>query len=157
MMSNSTTKTEISALTTQNPTGLVVTLEGTNLFLTIILSLAALIGIIIKTTSKFNAIASEIRDLKEELNSHCKAGGHEQFVKQTEIIQKDLTSFDKKLDLHLQDYQNYKEANLLAYNGTQEKINHTWAKTEKLLNEQKGEIKELQKFLQKQQNFKIRE
>jgi hypothetical protein len=64
---------------------------------------------------------------------------------------------DKRFDIHVQDYVNYKDANLLALNTTDEKIKHTWNKTEKLLEERKTDIKDLQLFLQKQQNFKIRE
>ena len=137
--------------------GLVVTLEGTNLVLAILISTVGLLGIFAKIISKFNAITNEIRDLREDLTSHSKAEGHQKLLEQTRIIQKDFINFDKKLDLHLQDYQHYKDASLLAYNGTHEKINHTWNKTEKLFIEHKGEIKELQQFLKKQQNFKIRE
>ncbi|MEH2437363.1 MAG: hypothetical protein V7K25_24535 [Nostoc sp.] len=143
-------------LLVNNSQGFVVTLEGTSLFLTILISSCALLGIFIKIITKFNSITAEIRDLREDLGSHSKAEGHQQLLEQTRIIQKDLINFDKKFDLHLQDYQHYKDANLLAYNGINEKINHTWSKTEKLFIEHKGEIKELQQFLKKEQNFKIR-
>ena len=146
----------ILANTTPQP-GLIVTLEGTSLFLTVLISSCALLGIFIKIITKFNSITAEIRDLREDLNSHSKAEGHQRLLEQTKSIQKDFVNFDKKIDLHLQDYQHYKDANLLAYNGTNEKINHTWSKTEKLFIEHKAEIRELQQFLQKQQNFKIRE
>ncbi|MHC5720260.1 MAG: hypothetical protein ACYTX0_51575, partial [Nostoc sp.] len=68
-----------------------------------------------------------------------------------------LITIDRKVDIHLQDYVNHKDASLLQGNQLNEKINHTWNKTEKLFHEQKTDIKEIQGFLQKQQNFKIRE
>ncbi|MBD2243211.1 hypothetical protein [Nostoc sp. FACHB-888] len=58
---------------------------------------------------------------------------------------------------HLQDYVNHKDAALLALNGNDEKIDHKWQRTEKLFKEQKTEIKDLQKFLQKHQSFRIHE
>ncbi len=55
-----------------------------------------------------------------------------------------LTAVDRKLDIHLQDFINYKDAILLQNRGLDEKINHTWNKTKEFLTEQKSEIKEIQ-------------
>ncbi|MEH2319005.1 hypothetical protein [Nostoc sp.] len=65
-------------------------------------------------------------------------------------------TLDRKVDIHLQDYANYKDANLLQANGLNERINHTWNKTEKLFNDEKAERKEIQAFLQKQNDLKTR-
>ncbi|MBN3911099.1 MAG: hypothetical protein HWQ35_32525 [Nostoc sp. NMS1] len=137
--------------------GFVVTLEGTSLFLGILLSTFALIGIGVKVVSKFNTITNEIRDLREDLNTHANSEGHEKLLKEVELLQKDVIAFDKRFDVHLQDYTNYKDANLLQNNNLNEKINHTWNKTEKVFIEHKTDIKDLQQFLQKQENFRIRE
>ncbi|MEH1847709.1 MAG: hypothetical protein V7L25_22695 [Nostoc sp.] len=64
---------------------------------------------------------------------------------------------DRKVDIHLQDYANYKEANILQANGLNEKINHTWNKTKELFNDEKLERKEIQVLLQKQLDQKIRD
>ncbi|MEH2314905.1 MAG: hypothetical protein V7K35_26665 [Nostoc sp.] len=61
---------------------------------------------------------------------------------------------DRKVDIHLQDYTNYKEANLLHNNGLNEKINHTWNKTKELFSEEKATRKEIQAFFQKQHGSK---
>ncbi|MEH2456378.1 hypothetical protein [Nostoc sp.] len=58
-----------------------------------------------------------------------------------------ITTVDRKLDVHLQDFVNYKDAILLQGKGLDEKINHTWSKTKELLNEQKTEIKDIQASL----------
>ncbi|MCC5618260.1 hypothetical protein LC605_24870 [Nostoc sp. CHAB 5836] len=68
-----------------------------------------------------------------------------------------MISIDKKIDIHLQDYVNYKDATLLAIRGNDERIDHKWKRTEDLFKEIKLEIKELQQFLHKHQDFKIRE
>jgi hypothetical protein len=49
---------------------LTITLESTGIFLGILVSTSMLIGVAVKVVSRFNEIASEIRDLKEDLNSH---------------------------------------------------------------------------------------
>ncbi|MBG1267750.1 hypothetical protein [Nostoc sp. WHI] len=72
-------------------------------------------------------------------------------------MQKEFIAYDKRFDLHLLDYVHYKDANLLVYKGLGDNITHVWMKTEKLVAKQESEVKELQQFLKKQQDFKIRE
>lgn len=48
-----------------------------------------------------------------------------------------LTTLDRKVDIHLQDYTNYKDAVLLQHNGLNDSIKHNWSKTEKLFNSEK--------------------
>jgi hypothetical protein len=137
--------------------GVTVTLEGTSLILTIILSMTAILGGGIKLIGKFHDINNEIKDLRDDLNTHANAEGHAKLLEQTRLIQSNLTVLDKRFEIHLQDYINYKESNLLAWNGTKEAIKHNWEKTDRIFSEHKLEIKDLQKFLQKQGEFRIRE
>lgn|GEM_PF-2351341 len=65
-----------------------------------------------------------------------------------------ITNLDRKIDIHLQDYANYKDANLLQFNGLNEKINHTWTKTQTLFSDEKSERKEVQALLLKQNDVK---
>lgn len=135
----------------QNTGGLIVTLEGTSLFLTILVSTSILLAGGIKLISKFNIITAEIRDLKEDLNAH------EQLIQQIKTLQKDVCNLDKKFEIHLQDYVNYKDSTLLNFNGYKEKIEHKAERMENYYKELKKDIKELQNFLQKQHEFKIRD
>ncbi|MEH1893172.1 MAG: hypothetical protein V7K92_28405 [Nostoc sp.] len=57
------------------------------------------------------------------------------------ILNERITTIDRKVDIHLENYSNYKEANLLHNNGLNEKINHTWNKTKELINSEKAERK----------------
>lgn len=157
MINESVIEVTATSSPSQTQSGFVVTLEGTNLLLTIILSLAALVAIIIRSVSQFNEITSKIRDLQEDLNSHSNAEGHAQLLQQVKQIQISLIAIERRIDLHLVDYTHEKDSTLLHINGVSDKVKHTWEKTEKILIEQKSEIKEMQKFLNKQQEFKIRE
>ncbi|WGV24783.1 hypothetical protein [Halotia branconii] len=138
-----TTKSVMAVSSTNSP-GVVITLESTGIFLGILVSGSVLAGVAISVISKMNRISFLVNQIQETLKNHAS---------NAEKI-KDL---DKRFDIHLQDYINHKDATLLALNGNDEKIDHKWERTEELFKEIKVEIKELQQFLQKQQNFKIRE
>ncbi|MEJ1936197.1 hypothetical protein WDZ92_38880, partial [Nostoc sp. NIES-2111] len=90
------------------------------------------------------------KELRQDINANTQA------LSQLNVLHSEVLKLDKKLDLHLQDYINYKDANLLHVNGVEKQILHNWVKTENLLKEQKAEIKEIQGFLQKL-HFTIRE
>ncbi|MEH2425863.1 MAG: hypothetical protein V7K48_34680 [Nostoc sp.] len=68
-----------------------------------------------------------------------------------------ITALDRKVDIHLENYSNYKEANLLHSNGLNEKITHTWNKTKELFVEERAERKEIQALIQRQHELKNRE
>jgi hypothetical protein len=135
----------------QSPAGFIVTLEGTSLFLTVLVSTSILLAGGIKLISKFNIITAELRDLREDLNTH------EQLIQQVKTIQKDVCTLDKRFDIHLQDYVNYKDATLLAINGNKERVEHKGERLENYYEELKGEIKELQGFLHKRHDFRVRD
>jgi len=136
--------------------GMVVTLEGTNLVLAIVISTLGLLVTFARIVSKFNALTAEIRDLREDLNSHSNVEGHAKLLEQVKIIQKEFGNLDKRFDIHLQDYVNYKDAILLDRNGIRERIDHKWQRTEDEFKEVKISIKDIQGFLQKNDSFKIR-
>ncbi len=115
--------------------GLVVTLEGTNLVLAILISSLGLLVGFARIVSKFNSITNDIRDLREDLNSHANVEGHTKLLEQVKLLQKDLSGIDKRFDIHLQDYVNHKDAALLALNGNDEKIEHKWQRTEEMFKE----------------------
>ncbi|MEH2014177.1 hypothetical protein [Nostoc sp.] len=73
------------------------------------------------------------------------------------ILSEKITTVDRKIDIHLESYTNYKEASLLQANGLNERINHSWNKTKELFNNEKAERKEFQALIQKQRELKNRE
>lgn len=134
-----------------------VSLEGTSLFLTIMVSASILLGIGLKLISNFHHITSELRDLREDLNTHSNTEGHLKILEQVGELQDKLIDFDKRFAVHAQDYVNYKDSELLRFNGTREAIAHKWQRTEHELDAIRASVKELQHFLQKRDEFKIRE
>ncbi|MEH2086125.1 hypothetical protein [Nostoc sp.] len=120
------------------------TLQDTGVFLGIVASLVMLSGVAINIISKINKISFTVDGIQEALKMHAS---------NAEKI-KDL---DKRLDIHLQDYVNYKDANLLSHNGLDERIEHKWQRAENEFNALKTSVKEVQGFLHRTNDFKIRE
>jgi len=124
--------------------GIILNLETTGVFLGILVSFSVLAGVAISIISKINAISFSIDKIQEALKV---------YASNTDKI-KDL---DKRLDIHLQDYVNHKDAILLERNGIRERIDHKWERTEQEFNEIRQEVKEIQGYLQKRDEFKVRQ
>lgn len=124
--------------------GIQVTLESVGVFLGIAGSISLLAGVFVSIISKINRISFSVEEIEGSLKS---------YATNAEKI-KDL---DKRLDVHLQDYVNYKDANLLEHNGLRERIDHKWERTEEEFKSVEADIKDLQSFLQKKDDFKIRQ
>ncbi|MBL1199149.1 MAG: hypothetical protein FWK04_08685 [Nostoc sp. GBBB01] len=165
--------------------GIIVTMEGTNLAIGIIIGVATILALVAKATTKFNYIAEQIRDLNELIKNHQKEEGHEKLVTQVHVLQKDFISLDKRFDIHGQDYGNfvaqvrvlqkdfaslerrfdihgqdyinYKDATLLAIHGCEEQIEHKWHRAEEEFAKDRAEIKDLRWFLVKKLDFRIRD
>ncbi|MBD2495012.1 hypothetical protein [Nostoc sp. FACHB-280] len=129
------------AANSANPQGMTITLESTSIFLGIIVSMSMIVGVAIKAVSKFNSIANEIRDLREDLN---KTATISDTVRE---IHKDVLLLDKRFDVHLQDYENRKDTVQMILGQLNEKIDH---KTQRL----EREIEDIETYLQKEQSFK---
>lgn len=137
---------EVVATTTPTTTPqpiITLTLESTGIILGALVSFSILVAGFTKIVTNFNLINISIKDLREDLNANTKA------LSQLNVLHSEVLNLDKKFDLHQQDYINYKDSNLLQLNGLEKQIGHNWSKTEKALAEQKGEIKDIQGFLQK--------
>ncbi|BAZ02244.1 hypothetical protein NIES37_62560 [Tolypothrix tenuis PCC 7101] len=119
-------------------------LQTVSILLSASVSLSVLIGLIIKTVSKFNALEAEIKNLREDLNTVNIS------TQKTEILQKEYTGLDKRLDLHVQDYLNRVEAVNLICRQLDEKINHKFGRVA-------ASMRDVEHFLQGQGVFKIRE
>lgn len=119
-------------------------LQDAGVFVGIIGSLIIFSKVAIDIISKINKISFTVDGIQETLKLHAS---------NAEKI-KDL---DKRLDIHLQDYVNYKDANLLSHNGLNELIEHKWQRSETEFNALKASIKELQGFLVRTNDFKMRE
>lgn len=117
--------------------GITLTIESTGVFLGILVSVSALAGVAIRIISKMNSISASISQielaLKEQANNAEK-----------------IRHLEKTLDLHIQEYVNRKDVIQMVLGQLDQKINH---KFKRLL----FYTRDVQRFLQKDTNFNIRE
>jgi hypothetical protein len=117
--------------------GIVVTLQTTSVLLGILVSGSILLGIGIKLVTNINKISLSIAQIQKDLK---------QLSNDSERIDK----IERRLELHIQDFVNRKDVTQMLLGQLDEKINH---KFKRLL----FYSREMQRFLQKDTNFQIRE
>ncbi|MEH2169331.1 MAG: hypothetical protein V7K41_22270 [Nostoc sp.] len=146
---------KIIAATPQSPS-IAISLESTGIFLGILVSVSLLAGVGIKLVSNFNKIASDIRDLKDDLKNHCSTEGHEKVIQQVKLLQTEFNAHDKMLGVHLMNFENRKEAVQFLFGQMDQKIDHKCERWDNELKELKIDVKEVQGFLRKHESFVIR-
>jgi septal ring factor EnvC (AmiA/AmiB activator) len=146
----------ISVLPDKPQPTITISLESTGIFLGVLVSLTVLLGLLIKTVSSFNKIASDIHDLRDDIKNHSTSEGHEKLVQQVRILQTKCNSYENTLALHLQNFENRKEAVQFLFGQINEKIDNRSERIELEVKELKNEVKEIQGFLRKREDFVIR-
>jgi hypothetical protein len=127
----------IVAVNPHAQSGLVVTLESTSILLGILVSGSILLGIGIKLVTNVNKISLSIIQIQKDL-------------KQLSVDTEKIDKIERRLELHIQDFVNRKDVTQMLLGQLDEKINH---KFKRLL----FYSREMQRFLQKDTNFQIRE
>ncbi len=117
--------------------GTVVTLEGTGIFLGILVSGSILLGFGFKIISNINRISLSIIQIEKDLKD---------FADNAEKIRK----VESRLDLHIQEYVNRKDVQQMIMGQLDQKIDH---KFKRLL----FYTRDMQRFLNKDTAFQIRE
>jgi hypothetical protein len=117
--------------------GIVVTLQSTSILLGILVSGAALTHLGIKLVTNISNISLSIAQIQKDL-------------KALSIDVEKIDKLERRLDLHIQDYINRKDVVQMLLGQLDEKINH---KFKRLL----FYNREMQKFLQRDTAFQIRE
>ncbi|MGV0105141.1 hypothetical protein NSTCB13_03853 [Nostoc sp. DSM 114160] len=145
----------IGVTSNSQPT-ITVGLESTGVFLGIVVSLTVLLGSLVKIVSTFNKVASDIRDLKDDIKNHASSEGHERLLQQVRILQSEFNAHDKMLGIHLQNFENRKEAVQFLFGQLNEKIDNKSVRIEMEVKEIRKELKEVQGFLHKHEDFVIR-
>lgn len=126
--------------------GITLNLESTGAILGILISVCALATIIIRIITQFNNIANTLKEIEEDLIKHVASEGHEKL----EPKLKKIEEIDKKLDLHIQEVLNRKEAVNMLVGQLDEKINYKFSGLQ-------HSIKDMENYLNKQGNFRIRQ
>ncbi len=101
------------------------------------MSASVLAGVCIKVVSSISRISSSIAQIEKDLKEHADNG-------------KRIDQLDRKLDLHLQEYINRKDVVQILFGQLNEKVDH---KFKKVL----FYTRDIQSFLQRDSDFKIRE
>jgi hypothetical protein len=127
----------IIAVNSHTDAGIVVTLQSTSVFLAILVSGSILVGLGIKLVSNINRISLSINQIQEDL-------------KELSVDSERIEKLERRLELHIQDFVNRKDVTQMLLGQLDEKINH---KFKRLL----FYSREMQRFLQKDTNFQIRE
>ncbi|MEH2077018.1 MAG: hypothetical protein V7K57_21900 [Nostoc sp.] len=131
-----TTKSDIAVINSNSP-GITITLESTGIFLGILVSASLLAGVAINVISKMNRISSSITQIEEALKGYASNA-------------EKIRELDKRFDLHIQEYINRKDVVQMVMGQLDQKINH---KFKRLL----FYTRDIQRFLQKDTAFKMRE
>lgn len=135
---------EIIATNPNSNVSISLNIQTISIGLSAAVSLSILVGLVIKAVSNFSNLTADIKDLREDINSI------NLIAAEIKANQKELTSLDKRLDLHIQDYHNRVEVVNLITRQLDEKINHKFSRNY-------NSIQDIEKFLQSQGRFHIRE
>ncbi|MBC1218490.1 hypothetical protein GNF10_17335 [Nostoc sp. UCD121] len=126
-----------STIAVTNSTGITLTLESTGILLGILVSASVLGAMAVQLITKMNKISSSIAQIEEAMKEHARDA-------------EKIRQLEKTLDLHIQEYVNRKDVIQMVLGQLDQKINH---KFKRLL----FYTRDVQRFLQKDTNFSIRE
>lgn len=118
-------------------TNFVFSLEAVGVLLGGLVSIAILLGLLFGFVDKINRLEIKVKYLQAELAEHSSVSGS-------------INRVERALDLHLQDYTNRKESVQFLLGQLDEKIAHKF-------NRVASSINHIQRYLEKDGTFKIRE
>lgn len=126
-----------STIAVTNSPGIILTLESTGIFLGILVSASVLAGVAVTVISKMNRISNSIIQIEKALEEQARNA-------------EKIREIDRTLALHIQEYVNRKDVIQMVLGQLNEKIDH---KFKRVL----FYTRDIQRFLQRDTNFQIRE
>lgn len=129
---------------------LTINLESIAVLLGILVSLTILFGVLIGYTNRINGLEIKIQHFQQELIEHSNLEGHNILVEKLARSVENVNRVEKALDLHIQDYVNRKDFIQFMLGQLDQKIEHKFSR---LYNS----MKDVEKFLQKSNGFRVRE
>lgn len=127
-----------------------INLESIAVLLGILVSLTILFGVLIGYTNRINGLEIKIQHFQQELIEHSNLEGHNILVEKLARSVENVNRVEKALDLHIQDYVNRKDFIQFMLGQLDQKIEHKFSR---LYNS----MKDVEKFLQKSNGFRVRE
>lgn len=125
-------------------------LETIGVLLGILISVTILLNILIGFTNKINFLENKLQHLQQELIEHSNLEGHKIVIDKLFHSVEDLHRVENSLNLHIQDYLNKKDVTQYMLGQTNEKIDHKFGR---LYNS----MKDMERFLQKYEDFRVKE
>lgn len=132
-----TTQPTIAVTNSSTSPGITITLETTGIFLGILVSASLLAAVAINVISKMNRISSSISQIESDLKEQARNA-------------EKIREIDRTLALHIQEYVNRKDVVQMLMGQLNEKIDHKFRRV-------LFYTRDIQNFLQRDTNFKIRE
>lgn len=113
-------------------------------------SITILLSLLVSFTNRINRLETRIQYLQQELAEHANLEVHK--VPSDKLVGtiNNLYQLEKALDIHLQDYTNRKDLIQYMLGQLDQKIDHKFSRLY-------HSMKDVEKFLQKSHNFRIRE
>lgn len=131
-------------------TNFTLSLESIGIFLGVLVSLTILLGLLVSFTNKIYNLEIKVQYLQQEILEHSNLEGHkilcDKFVRSWEYVGR----IEKALDLHIQDYINRKDFIQFMLGQLDQKIEHKFGRLH-------SSMRDIEKFLQKSNDFRIRE
>lgn len=127
-----------------------INLEAIGILLGVLVSLTILLGLLIGYTNKINRLELKIQHFQQELVEHSNIEGHSILTEKLARSIENTNRVEKSVDLHIQDYINRKDLVQYMLGQLDEKIEHKFSR---LYNS----MKDVEKFLQKSNGFRVRE
>lgn len=125
-------------------------LEAIGILLGILVSATILLGLLIQFANKISKLETKLQYLHQELLEHGNLEGHKVIVEKLNSNSNQLHTLEKQLDVHIQDYINRKDLIQYMFGQLDQKVDHKFNRTY-------TSMKDIEKFLQKSNNFRIRE
>lgn len=137
--------TQTLATASSSPSSSVtITTEAVGAIGGIIVSLVAVGTLCVQAVTKFNNLSNSIKEINNALKDHISR--EERLNKRVDEVEK----IENKLDIHIQDYVNRKDTVQMLIGQLNEKIDHKF-------NRIYNSMKQLEGYLQREGNFRIRE
>ncbi len=134
-----------------NQPSVTLTLESMGVLLGILVSVSMLLTGVVQVITKFNSIDEKIRDLKEANTANDKA------INEVKSVSLQLIQIDKKLDLHLQNYESRNDMLALIIGQMKEVDEHNRERWKEEIAKTNAEVKQLENYLQQSTSFRVRE
>ena len=125
-------------------------LEAIGITLGAVVSLTILLGLVVAFANRIAQLEIKLQYLKQGLVEHSNLEGHKIITEKLSHTIEQLNHAQKTLEIHIQDYVNRKDMIQYMIGQLDQKVDHKFGRLY-------ASMRDVEKFLQQSQNFRIRE